>query len=57
MKAPCEGREVGQAHGVQTVDYAEPDPQSPQTGLIGLQVHGGPASETWYRDIEIVELP
>jgi HEAT repeat protein len=54
----CEGRRIQLwLNGVQTVDYTEPDPKIPQTGLIGLQIHGGPASEVWYKEIEIVELP
>jgi len=43
-------------NGVQTVDYTEPDAAIEQTGLIGLQVHGGPATEAWYKDIRIAEL-
>jgi hypothetical protein len=40
-------------NGVQTVDYTETDAQIPRRGVIGLQIHGGPACEAWYRDIEI----
>jgi len=43
-------------NGHQTVDYTEPDASIPQTGLIGLQIHGGPPSEAWYKDIRIREL-
>jgi hypothetical protein len=43
-------------NGHQTVDYTEPDPAIPQTGLIGLQIHGGPPSEAWYKEITIREL-
>ena len=53
----CEGKRIRLwLNGVQTVDYTEPDPKIPQTGIIGLQIHGGPASEVWYKDIEIEEL-
>jgi len=53
----CEGKRIQLwINGVQTVDYTEPDPKIPQTGIIGLQVHGGPASEIWYKDIEIEEF-
>lgn len=53
----CEGRRVQLwLNGVQTVDYTEPDESIEQTGLIGLQIHSGPASEAWYKDIEIVEI-
>lgn len=50
----CEGRRIRLwLNGVQTVDYTEPDESIEQTGLIGLQIHGGPASEIRYRDISI----
>ncbi|HEY4313451.1 MAG TPA: DUF1080 domain-containing protein [Pirellulales bacterium] len=42
-------------NGLQTVDYTEPDDGIAQTGLIGVQIHGGPPSEAWYKDITIVE--
>ncbi|HVU90153.1 MAG TPA: DUF1080 domain-containing protein [Pirellulales bacterium] len=42
-------------NGLATVDYTEPDDSIPQTGVIGLQIHGGPPSEAWYKDITIVE--
>ncbi|HEX3871811.1 MAG TPA: DUF1080 domain-containing protein [Pirellulales bacterium] len=41
---------------LQTVDYTEPDESIEQTGLIGLQIHAGPPSQAWYKDIEITEL-
>jgi hypothetical protein len=44
-------------NGTQTVDYTEPLDTIPQTGLIGLQIHGGGPGEVWYKDIEITELP
>ncbi|MBD3173809.1 MAG: DUF1080 domain-containing protein [Armatimonadia bacterium] len=54
----CEGPRIRlYVNGHQTVDYTEEDPQIPREGIIGLQVHSGPPSETWYRDIEIMELP
>ena len=43
-------------NGFQTVDYTEQDEKIEQRGLIGLQIHGGPPSEAWYKDISIVEL-
>jgi len=42
-------------NGLQTVDYTEPDDLLPQTGVIGVQIHGGPPSEAWYKDITIEE--
>jgi len=53
----CEGKRIQLwINGQQTVDYAEPDEKIPLTGLIGLQIHGGPPSEAWYKDITIEEL-
>ena len=43
-------------NGLQTIDYTETDESLEQTGLIGLQIHGGPPSEAWYKDIEIREF-
>jgi len=43
-------------NGVQTVDYVEDDPKIETTGVIALQIHGGPPSEAWYKDIAIQEL-
>ena len=43
-------------NGVQTVDYTEADPQIDATGVIAVQIHGGPPSEAWYKDITIVDL-
>jgi hypothetical protein len=53
----CEGRRIQLwINGQQTLDYTEPDEAIPQTGLIGLQIHGGGPSEAWYKDIAIKEL-
>jgi hypothetical protein len=43
-------------NGVQTVDYKEADPKIEPAGVICPQIHGGPPSEAWYKDITIVEL-
>lgn len=54
----CQGNHVQLwINGQQTVDYTEKDPAIPRTGIIGLQIHGGPPSEAWYKDIVIQELP
>ncbi|HPP52117.1 MAG TPA: DUF1080 domain-containing protein [Thermoguttaceae bacterium] len=54
----CQGRRIQLwINGRQTVDYTEPDETIPQRGVIGLQIHGGPPSEAWYRNIRIQELP
>lgn len=54
----AEGRRIRLfLNGRQTVDYTEPDESLPQSGLIGLQIHGGGKAEASYRDITIEELP
>ncbi|MGA0558050.1 3-keto-disaccharide hydrolase [Larkinella sp. VNQ87] len=39
-----------------TVDYTEPDATIPQTGLIGLQIHGGGKALVYYKDLLLEEL-
>ena len=54
----CEGKRVQLSiNGLQTVDYLEPDDSIEQSGVICLQIHGGPPSEAWYKDVSIEELP
>jgi hypothetical protein len=43
-------------NGVQTVDYREPDATVARDGVICVQIHSGPPSEAWYKDITIQEL-
>jgi hypothetical protein len=43
-------------NGVQTVDYVETDPTVAASGVICVQIHSGPPSEAWYRDITVAEL-
>ena len=53
----AEGRRIQLwINGVQTVDYLEEDPTIETTGVIALQIHGGPPSEAWYKDITLVDL-
>jgi len=53
----CTGRRVQLwINGFQTVDYTEPDEKLEQRGIIGLQIHGGPPSEAWYKEIIIKEV-
>lgn len=53
----CEGPRIQLwINGQPTVDYTETDRAIPQTGLIGLQIHGGPPCEAWYKEITIREL-
>jgi hypothetical protein len=42
-------------NGLKTVDYTELDEGIAERGVIGLQIHGGPPSEAWYKDIVIEE--
>jgi hypothetical protein len=43
-------------NGVQTVDYVETDATVADSGRICVQIHSGPPSEAWYRDITVAEL-
>jgi hypothetical protein len=53
----CEGRRIRLwINGQQTVDYTEPDEKIPQKGKIALQIHGGPPSEAWYKDVELRDI-
>ncbi len=53
----CVGRHIQLfINGTMTVDYTEPDQQLPQIGIIGLQIHGGKASECWYKDLVMTPL-
>ena len=55
-KIVCKGNNVKiYLNGELTVDYTETDANIPARGFIGLQIHGGPPSETWYRNIRIEE--
>ena len=50
----AEGRRVRLAiNGEQTVDYTEPDESLEQIGKICVQIHSGPPSEAWYKDITL----
>ena len=48
-------RVVLKLNGIVTADYTEEDESLEQTGLIGLQVHSGPALEARFRNIRIQE--
>ena len=51
----CKGNNIKlYLNGTLTVDYTETESDIPAHGFIGLQIHGGPPSETWYRNIRIV---
>ena len=38
------------------MDYTEEDPAIEATGVIAVQIHSGPPSQAWYKDITIVDL-
>jgi hypothetical protein len=40
----------------QTVDYTETDPGIETDGVIAVQIHSGPPSEAWYRNLRIKSL-
>jgi hypothetical protein len=43
-------------NGVATVDYTETDPAIERSGLVCVQIHGGPPSEAWYKDITLTNV-
>lgn len=43
-------------NGTQTVDYVEQNDSIPQSGLIGLQIHGGGKAVAYYKEIYLEEL-
>jgi hypothetical protein len=52
----AEGRRIQLwINGVQTVDYMEQDPSVESRGVICPQIHAGPPSEAWYKDLTIRE--
>lgn len=53
----CEGPRIQLwINGRQTIDYTEPDDSIARSGVIAVQIHGGPPSEAWYKDIRIQKL-
>jgi len=53
----CEGPRVQiWLNGVQTIDYNEVDETVDRTGVLAVQIHGGPPSEASYRKIRIKRL-
>ncbi len=43
-------------NGEQTVDYTELEPGIDRDGVIAVQIHAGPATEAWYRNLRIKPL-
>lgn len=57
FKIRCEGDRIQiWLNGARTLDYTEKDPKIARTGVIALQIHGGPPSESHYRKIRIRKL-
>lgn len=53
----CEGPRIRiWLNGTLTVDYTESEAAIADSGVIGLQIHGGPPSEAWYRNLRIREI-
>jgi hypothetical protein len=38
------------------VDYTEEDPTVDTSGVIAVQIHSGPPTEAWYKDITLLDL-
>ena len=54
----CEGKKIVlKINGVQSSEFEETDPKIEDYGVIAVQIHSGPPSEAWYKDITIEELP
>lgn len=50
----CQGSKIKVViNGIKTVEYVEKEAGIARAGIIGLQVHGGPAQEASYRRIRI----
>jgi hypothetical protein len=43
-------------NGLLTTDFTETDAAIPRSGRIGVQIHGGPPAEAWYKDLELTAL-
>lgn len=53
----CEGKRIQIWLNDQlTVDYTEKEPDIAQTGVVAVQIHGGPPSEAHYKDLTIEVL-
>lgn len=53
----CEGPRIQLwINGRQTIDFTEQDDKIARSGVIAVQIHGGPPSEAWYKDIRIKKL-
>jgi hypothetical protein len=56
-KIRCDGKRIQLSiNGLQTIDYTETEPNIEDYGVIAVQIHAGPPSEAWYKDITVEEL-
>lgn len=57
-KIKADGNKITQwINGVKTIEFTETDDKIERSGVIAVQIHSGPPSEAWYKDITIEELP
>ncbi|EAQ80282.1 3-keto-disaccharide hydrolase [Blastopirellula marina] len=57
LKIRCQGAKIQiWVNDLQTVDYTEADDAIARTGIIGLQIHSGPAAEASYRKLQLKKL-
>ena len=43
-------------NGTAVLEYIEEDDSIDRSGILCVQIHGGPPAEAWYKDIEVREL-
>lgn len=54
LRVVCRGNHIEIfLNGQRTVDYTETDESIPRYGVFGLQIHSGPPTEAWYRNIRV----
>lgn len=57
LRIVAQGKRIQQfLNGHKTIDYTEEDGEIPAAGIIGLQIHSGPPTEAWYRNIRLRDL-
>ncbi|MEM6632175.1 MAG: DUF1080 domain-containing protein [Bacteroidota bacterium] len=53
----CEGAHIQVwFNGESVVDYVEEDSTVDRSGIICVQIHSGPPSEAWYKDIQLLPI-
>ncbi|TWU51049.1 hypothetical protein Poly51_43430 [Rubripirellula tenax] len=54
MRVVCRDKHIEiYLNGEKTIDYTEDDDSIPTFGVIGLQIHSGPPTEAWYRNLRV----